>query len=35
MAGAVVGQLLALYIALEKGLDPDQPRGLHKVTQTL
>ncbi|MBM3501073.1 MAG: SIS domain-containing protein [Armatimonadetes bacterium] len=35
MAAAVVGQLLALYIALEKGLDPDQPRGLRKVTQTL
>ncbi|MGQ9729652.1 MAG: SIS domain-containing protein [Candidatus Zipacnadales bacterium] len=35
MAAAVVGQLLALHIALEKGLDPDQPRGLHKVTQTL
>ncbi len=34
MAAAVVGQLLALYIALEKGLDPDHPRGLHKVTLT-
>ncbi len=35
MAAGVVGQLLALYIALEKGLDPDRPRGLRKVTQTL
>jgi glucosamine--fructose-6-phosphate aminotransferase (isomerizing) len=35
MAAAVVGQLLALYIALEKGLDPDRPRGLRKLTQTL
>jgi glucosamine--fructose-6-phosphate aminotransferase (isomerizing) len=34
IAAAVVGQLLALCIALEKGLDPDQPRGLRKVTQT-
>jgi len=28
-------QLLALRIALEKGLDPDHPRGLKKVTLTL
>jgi len=35
MAAAIIGQLLALHIALEKGLDPDQPRGLSKVTLTL
>ena len=34
IVAAVAGQLLALYIALEKGLDPDRPRGLHKVTLT-
>jgi glutamine---fructose-6-phosphate transaminase (isomerizing) len=34
VAAAVAGQLLALYIALEKGLDPDHPRGLQKVTLT-
>ncbi len=34
MVAAVLGQLLAYYIALEKGLDPDHPRGLHKVTLT-
>jgi glutamine---fructose-6-phosphate transaminase (isomerizing) len=27
-------QLFALYLALAKGLDPDAPRGLHKVTLT-
>jgi glucosamine--fructose-6-phosphate aminotransferase (isomerizing) len=30
----VPGQLLALHLALEKGLDPDKPRGLNKVTLT-
>jgi glucosamine--fructose-6-phosphate aminotransferase (isomerizing) len=30
----VPGQLLALYITLAKGYDPDHPRGLKKVTQT-
>src|SRR6266480_52674 len=29
------GQLLALHLALSKGLNPDIPRGLHKVTRTL
>src|SRR5258708_71293 len=29
------GQLLALHLALAKGLDPDVPRGLQKVTRTL
>jgi len=31
----VVGQLLSLHLALHKGLDPDTPRGLTKVTATL
>ena len=35
MAAAIIGQLLALHIALEKRLDPDHPRGLSKVTLTL
>lgn len=30
----IPGQLLAQYLALRKGLDPDQPRGLTKVTRT-
>ncbi|MCX7681552.1 MAG: SIS domain-containing protein [Anaerolineae bacterium] len=30
----VPGQLLALYITLAKGYDPDHPRGLKKVTET-
>ncbi len=30
----VPGQLLALHLTLAKGLDPDAPRGLHKVTVT-
>ncbi len=30
----VPGQLLALHLALTKGLDPDVPRGLQKVTRT-
>ncbi|HEX8034752.1 MAG TPA: glucosamine--fructose-6-phosphate aminotransferase, partial [Ktedonobacterales bacterium] len=29
------GQVLALHLALAKGLDPDAPRGLRKVTRTL
>src|SRR6266496_4895882 len=28
------GQLLAHYLALHKGLNPDQPRGLTKITRT-
>jgi glucosamine--fructose-6-phosphate aminotransferase (isomerizing) len=32
---AVAGQLLALRLALLRGLDPDRPRGLRKVTITL
>jgi glucosamine--fructose-6-phosphate aminotransferase (isomerizing) len=30
----VLGQLLALHVALLRGLDPDRPRTLHKVTRT-
>ena len=30
----VPGQFFAHFLALEKGLDPDQPRGLSKVTYT-
>ena len=30
----VLGQLLALHVALVRGLDPDRPRSLHKVTRT-
>ena len=35
LAAIVPGQLLALHLALAKGFDPDQPRGLHKVTRTV
>jgi glucosamine--fructose-6-phosphate aminotransferase (isomerizing) len=31
----IPGQLFAGYLAAEKGLNPDQPRSLSKVTQTL
>ncbi len=31
----IPGQLFALHLALAKGLNPDIPRGLHKVTRTL
>jgi glutamine---fructose-6-phosphate transaminase (isomerizing) len=32
---AIVGaQIFCLHLALAKGLDPDEPRGLHKVTRT-
>ena len=31
----IPGQLFAGYLAVEKGLNPDQPRSLTKVTQTL
>lgn len=30
----VLGQLLALRTALARGIDPDRPRALHKVTRT-
>jgi glucosamine--fructose-6-phosphate aminotransferase (isomerizing) len=32
---AVIGQLFAYHLTLAKGLDPEQPRGLHKVTRTI
>lgn len=35
IAAVVPGQMLALHLALAKGLDPDVPRGLQKVTRTL
>lgn len=31
---AVLGQLLAHRVALARGIDPDRPRGLNKVTRT-
>lgn len=31
----VPGQLLAYHLALARGLDPDRPRGLRKVTKTV
>jgi glucosamine--fructose-6-phosphate aminotransferase (isomerizing) len=31
----IPGQLLSLHLALARGLDPDSPRGLTKVTETL
>jgi Glucosamine 6-phosphate synthetase, contains amidotransferase and phosphosugar isomerase domains len=31
----VFGQIFAYYLALAKGLNPDSPRGLHKVTKTI
>jgi glucosamine--fructose-6-phosphate aminotransferase (isomerizing) len=34
IAYIVPGQLFAQFLALGKGLDPDHPRSLSKVTQT-
>ena len=34
ITAVVPGQLLALALATARGLDPDQPRGLSKVTRT-
>jgi glutamine---fructose-6-phosphate transaminase (isomerizing) len=34
LAAVVPGQLLALHLSLARGLDPDRPRGLTKVTRT-
>ncbi len=34
LATIVPGQLLAYHLAVAKGLDPQQPRGLRKVTET-
>ena len=35
IAAIAPGQTLALHLTLAKGLDPDRPRGLQKVTRTL
>lgn len=35
LSAIIPGQLVALHLALAKGLNPDVPRGLHKVTRTL
>ena len=35
LAAVLPGQLLALHLSLARGLDPDRPRGLSKVTRTL
>lgn len=34
ITAVVPGQLLAYYLALSKGLDPERPRGLRKITET-
>jgi glucosamine--fructose-6-phosphate aminotransferase (isomerizing) len=34
LVAVLPGQLLALHMVLERGRDPDRPRGLHKVTLT-
>jgi len=34
LAAVIPGQLLALHLSLARGLDPDRPRGLSKVTRT-
>jgi glucosamine--fructose-6-phosphate aminotransferase (isomerizing) len=34
LCAVVPGQLLALHLALAKGIDPEHPRGLNKVTRT-
>jgi len=34
LAAVIPGQLLALHLSLARGLDPDRPRGLTKVTRT-
>src|SRR5712691_2207714 len=35
LSAIIPGQLVALHLALAKGLNPDVPRGLQKVTRTL
>jgi glucosamine--fructose-6-phosphate aminotransferase (isomerizing) len=35
IAAIIPGQTLALHLALARGLDPDRPRGLQKVTLTV
>ena len=34
LAGILPGQLLAYYLSMARGFDPDQPRTLRKVTKT-
>jgi len=34
IAAVVPGQLLAFHLSRQRGFDPDQPRGLSKVTRT-
>jgi glucosamine--fructose-6-phosphate aminotransferase (isomerizing) len=34
IAAIVPGQLLAFHLSRLRGFDPDQPRGLKKVTKT-
>ncbi len=34
IVSVVPGQLFAMHLALARGYNPDQPRGLHKVTST-
>ena len=34
IVGTIPGQLLALHLSLAKGIDPDKPRGLKKITLT-
>ena len=34
ITAVVPGQLLSYHLALARGLDPERPRGLHKVTET-
>ena len=34
MVAVVPGQMFAVALARTRGLDPDQPRGLNKVTET-
>jgi glucosamine--fructose-6-phosphate aminotransferase (isomerizing) len=35
LVAVLPGQRFAMQLTLEKGYDPDQPEGLHKVTETL
>ncbi len=35
LTAIIPGQIVALHLALSKGLNPDMPRGLQKVTRTL
>ena len=35
ITAVIPGQILAWQMALSRGLDPDKPKGLSKVTETL